>query len=463
LLLFVTLSAVAATFERRYGTEADERGVGVAATVDGGFIAVASSVSPDQPGCMLLVRADSVGRAVLERTISFPLQVRIAGMAVISDSSPVVVGGARTGRGDWDCFAARLTATGDTAWTRTWGDASTDDEAVAVARLGSGELAVLGYTLERGQSDFLVACFTPSGMRRWVTAIGSSEPEIPAAIAASVSGGAVAVGSVYPAGSRFSDMQVMWFDVDGRDYRTRAYGDTLWDEARGVAVAPDGDIVVVGTKSSDLGNDASVLRLDTLGQGRWQRTFGFDGSDVAAAVAVTIDGDLLVAGSSSTPGSAAQDLYLIRTDPDGFRRWERLYGASGVDWGTAIATSAVDAGVLVAGASDRGDSSGYDLYVLKTDSAGGVDVRSDRSRSPARSSATPCPAAGGLWLDLGNGSQREAVVRTPDGRNVCRINHSGRGRFWWHAVDDRGQRLPAGVYFVEAPGLRVRFVIAGGR
>ncbi|HET9495151.1 MAG TPA: hypothetical protein VFR15_13050, partial [Chloroflexia bacterium] len=98
------------------------------------------------------------------------------------------------------------------------------------------------------------------------------------------------------------------------------------DEARAVAVQPDGKVVAVG--STQLGgpdtSDFALARynsdssLDTaFGNGGRVTTDFFGGDDVAHDVAVQPDGKIVAAGAAHWPGSNSSEFAVARYNPDG--------------------------------------------------------------------------------------------------------------------------------------------------
>ncbi|MBG87392.1 MAG: hypothetical protein CMO80_10885 [Verrucomicrobiales bacterium] len=121
------------------------------------------------------------------------------------------------------------------------------------------------------------------------------------------------------------------------------------DEARSVAIAPDGSIYVVGhfnlvghfetnsLTSAGL-EDAFLAKLNTSGQIQWIRQIGGTGSDFANDVAVDTNGNPVIVGSFSGTISGAinltnhnpssfTDIYVAKFDTNGTTLWARHEGA----------------------------------------------------------------------------------------------------------------------------------------
>ncbi len=104
------------------------------------------------------------------------------------------------------------------------------------------------------------------------------------------------------------DALVMKLNPDGSVAWAKTYGGTKDDVANAVAVASNGDIIVVGyTYSFGAGKeDVWILRLDENGNIKWQKTYGGKYLDEADAVAVASNGDIIVIGDTWSFGLTLQ-------------------------------------------------------------------------------------------------------------------------------------------------------------
>jgi len=104
---------------------------------------------------------------------------------------------------------------------------------------------------------------------------------------------------------------------------------------------------------------------DTL----WTRTYGSNGNDTAEEVRQTVDGGFIIVGVTESNGSHAEDCYLIKTDGDGNTIWSRTYGVLNHNGGESVQQTS-DGGFILAGWAYDVYSSGWDIYVVKTDTVG---------------------------------------------------------------------------------------------
>lgn len=167
-----------------------------------------------------------------------------------------------------------------------------------------------------------------------------------------------------------TDFTVIKLDSAGQEQWVYRYDGPVSnrDEGVGVALAPGGDIYVVG---SSRGNnwDYCVIRLDSLGQERWvYRYDGLEhGSDMVYGFVVDDTGNIYVSGFTTSQ----ETLFLftvIKVDSLGSERW-RYLSAGPIGSGGIADEMALDGlgGVYVSGKLD-----GY-LAVVKLSNSGNED------------------------------------------------------------------------------------------
>ncbi|MAP95411.1 MAG: hypothetical protein CMK07_10710, partial [Ponticaulis sp.] len=181
----------------------------------------------------------------------------IAASALHPDGGYVVVGtttgtvGEGTARGEEDAFMARYDSQGNMVWSRSLGSA-TEAKGLALAVSDTGQIAITGKT-----SDDLVT-----------NAIGGGE-----------------------------DTFVTLYDDDGIEQWTRQRAGTFDDQGNAIAFTSDGSLVVGGTTSSTLTNDALaggkdsfIEKIDASGNQVWIRQFGTAEDDSIQALKIADDG-----------------------------------------------------------------------------------------------------------------------------------------------------------------------------
>jgi uncharacterized delta-60 repeat protein len=196
------------------------------------------------------------------------------------------------------------------------------------------------------------------------------------------------------AGVDSSDFYVARFTADGEldtsfsfDGRTTVDFDGGDDICTGLAVQPDGKIVIVGTSAPHLGSngDFAIARLNSdgtldtagFGNGSGKSVVAFDlggnNSDQALAVALRPNGRIVVAGSAST-ASNGMDFAILQLNTDGSRdtafnltgRVTVGFNLGGIkdDQAQCVAIDAAGR-IIAAGFADHGSPGGLDMAVVR--------------------------------------------------------------------------------------------------
>ncbi|MFL6256857.1 MAG: SBBP repeat-containing protein, partial [Pyrinomonadaceae bacterium] len=216
----------------------------------------------------------------------------------------------------------------------------------------------------------------------------------------------------------------------------RLLGGSENDDARGVALGPNGSAYVVGTTASaDLPlmnaqqtvlagqNDAFVVKLDASGNTVYSTYLGGTFNEIGAGVAVGLDGSAYVVGSTTStnfpvanalkPALAqgdSQDAFVSKLSPDGQTLTYSTYlGGGSLDQAFGVAVGADDSAYVagLTGSPDfplAGDSIAFagfaDAFVTRLNPAGSAMLFSTcfGGSDAEQANAIALDAAGGIYL-----------------------------------------------------------------
>lgn len=183
-------------------------------------------------------------------------------------------------------------------------------------------------------------------------------------------GGYVIAGE---SGYIFWDVLLIKTDADGNEQWRRSFGE-IWDDETGnnVQQTMDGGYIIVGSKVFGPNFDSALLLIKTDANGNKQWDCLFDGLENAAGSSVlqTDDGGYLVAGTAgTTDGNGGADFLLIKTDSAGTREWRRTFGGPEDDDGTGVVQTS-DGGYIIAGRTASYGAGGVDIWLIKTNANG---------------------------------------------------------------------------------------------
>lgn len=188
--------------------------------------------------------------------------------------------------------------------------------------------------------------------------------------------GYIIAGTKYSFEPQFQS-QMVWLiktDANGNKVWDRIFGGSHNDIGYSVQQTSDGGYISAGsTESFGAGDrDAWLIKTDSNGEEVWNKTFGGVRTDWARSVQQTSDGGYIVAGSmySFEAGLQSQVVWLIKTDANGNKVWDRIFGGPRDDWGNSVQQTS-DGGYIITGATKSYSEGGNSvLWLIKTDANG---------------------------------------------------------------------------------------------
>jgi predicted secreted protein len=146
--------------------------------------------------------------------------------------------------------------------------------------------------------------------------------------------------------------------------------DYLWTYAT-IVETDDGGLMFAGeTKSFGAGNgDIWLIKTDMLGNALWNKTYGGANEDGGGALIKTTGGGYLIAGYTGSLGAGGVDAWLVKIDADGNEQWNRTYGGTSIDVATCVVQT-TDGGYAVGAVTESFGLGGIDAWLVKTDDNG---------------------------------------------------------------------------------------------
>jgi len=202
---------------------------------------------------------------------------------------------------------------------------------------------------------------------------GGSEADYSRSVQQTTDGGYIVAGDTWSFGAGGYDVLLIKTNSTGDTLWTRTYGGSSWDRGFSVQQTADGGYIVTGyTESFGAGlDDVYLIKTYPNGDIVWSRTYGGSSWDEGNSVQQTTDGGYIVAGYTWSFGEGDGDVYLIKTNSTGDTLWSRTYGGSSNDEGYSVQQT-TDGGYIVAGCTNSFGAGIYDVYLIKTNSTGDI-------------------------------------------------------------------------------------------
>ncbi|HTW92597.1 MAG TPA: hypothetical protein VMH22_12940 [bacterium] len=380
-----TIASAQTSWWRTYGGTSDDGGCEVRQTSDSGYIVAGYTTVPGSSGPDLyLIKTDASGQTQWTRTHHEKVYHYGASVQQTSDSGYIIAGY----EGYAAVYLVKTDASGDTLWTRTYGGAQSDYGQSVQQTLDSGYM-IAGYTesFGAGRYDAYLVKTNAFGDTLWTRTYGGEYVDEGRAAQQTSDGGYIIAGFTYSFGAGTPDSANVYLiktNASGDTLWTRAYGGTNDDWGKSVQQTSDGGYIIAGwtTSFGAGGYDVYLIKTNASGDTLWTRTYGGTSNDVGNSVQQTSDGGYIIAGSTMSFGAGDEDVYLIKTNALGDTLWTRTYGGTGGDEGGSV-RQASDGGYIVTGRTWSFGAGNWDVYLIKTDPDGYVGIEEPLSRRPA--------------------------------------------------------------------------------
>lgn len=119
-------------------------------------------------------------------------------------------------------------------------------------------------------------------------------------------------------------------------------------------------------------SDIWFAKFDSKGRKKWSKTYGGSGDDWNCSVVQTQDGGYALAATTSSYGGGDSDFWLMKTDSQGNREWEKIYGGTDSDV-ESMMIQTHDCGYALVGRTNSYCTNGEAFWLVKTDSQGNME------------------------------------------------------------------------------------------
>jgi hypothetical protein len=302
---------------RTYGGTGDEWGYSVQQTTDGGYIVVGRTYSFGNNEEVYLVKTNSFGDTLWTKTYGGTGDEWGSSVQQTQDGGYIVAGDASSFGNIRQVYLVKTNASGDTLWTRNYGGAS-DDWGRSVQQTTDGGYIVAGGTTSFGNgSQVYLVKTNASGDTLWTRTYGEMSEEYGFSVRQTSDTGFIVAGVTRSFGN-YIQVYLVKTNASGDTLWTRNYGGTTEDEGWSVQQTTDGGYIISGYTGS-FGVDyyqVYLVKTDASGDTLWTRTYGDTLDDGGYSVQQTTDGGYIVAGYTYSIGNYNQ-VYLIKTDANG--------------------------------------------------------------------------------------------------------------------------------------------------
>jgi len=373
-LLTATIAAAGGPsieWDKTFGGGSWDTGVSVQQTSDGGYIIAGSTDSYGAGSAdVWLIKTDTDGNDIWKKTFGGSDGDRGQSVQQTSDGGYIIAGSTDSyGAGIVDVWLIKTDADGNDIWDKTFGGSDVD-RGWSVQQTSDGGYIIAGDTQSygAGNMDVWLIKTDADGNDIWKKTFGGSGGDVGESVQQTSDGGYIIAGNTSSYGAGIVDVWLIKTDADGNDIWEKTFGGSHWDSGESVQQTSDGGYIIAGYTFSfgEGGFDVWLIKTDADGNDIWNKTFGGSEHDYGRAVQQTSDGGYIIAGDTESYGAGKSDVWLIKTDADGERIWDKTIGGSDDEFGVSVQQTS-DGGYIIAGETESFGAGKSDVWLIKVE------------------------------------------------------------------------------------------------
>ena len=241
-----------------------------------------------------------------------------------TDGGYILIGNSDfSGNGDQDIWLIRTNSQGDSLWTKSFG--GTDLElGVDIQVLEDGGFILLGSTesFGNGGSDVWLIKTDSEGDTVWTKTFGDNSSDYGKSILKTSDGGYIIRGVTESFGYGNTALVLIKIDSTGNKIWDNAFGGSNGEGGNALRETNDGGHILIchSYVHENSAYDIRLIKIDGNGSVDWTKTFGGINHDHGFSVLQANDGGYILAGSTYNFGHGdikSSDVWLIKTDHQG--------------------------------------------------------------------------------------------------------------------------------------------------
>lgn len=383
-------------WQKTFGGSIWEEGYLVKQTSDGGYIIAGRTewYYGDRPwersSDVYLIKTDPNGNTKWQRTFGGTDEEWGYSVQQTSDGGYIITGGTSSFDAVLrDVYLVKTDSVADLQWQKTFGG-SGDDCGRSVQQTSDEGYIIAGYTssFDHGNYDICLIKIDSGGSKEWQKTFGGMGADHGYAVQQTCDNGYIIASMTNSFGTGRWDVYLIKTDSAGNLLWQKTFDRSAWDNCKSVQQTFDRGYIIAGTTCSCRAADPNLcdpnvssldpniwdfnvylIKTNPDGNDMWQKTFGGSNWDGGFSVQQTIDGGYIISGSTYSFDTRDYDVYLIKTNSAGIMQWEKTLGGSNDEYGYSVRQT-IDRGYIIVGETKSFGAGKSDVYLVKLCSDG---------------------------------------------------------------------------------------------
>ncbi|MBU1920577.1 T9SS type A sorting domain-containing protein [bacterium] len=356
-------------WSRTFGGSSQDGASYVEQTDDGGFVLAGHTWSHSVGGALdfWLVKTDVNGDSMWSQAYGDSVDEICMTAQQTSDGGYILAGMKESiSNVEDDFWLVKTNMNGDTLWTRSCGGVDRE-ECYGVVETNDGGFAVAGFTesFGAGNEDIWLLKVSSSGDSLWSRTFGGALNDRCYALIQTSDGGLVLAGITRSFSTNSSDFWLVKTNASGDSLWSHSYGGFGQQECWTVAQTSDGGFVLAGWNYPTDNHDFYLVKTNSNGDSLWSHSYGGSNRDDCYSVLETASGGYALAGITMSYGAGSRDIWLLSVDSSGDSLWSRTFGGGDQEYGRCLRQTS-DFGFVIGGSTYSFGAGSEDIWLVKT-------------------------------------------------------------------------------------------------